>query len=145
MDWSPALEFAKDKGWVVLNHSWGRAKLLTEYARAFPRIAFIVGHLGGDGKGYKEPVEKEANVFQSTCAHFACATGLTTEELVKLLPPEKILFGSDALDLDLGTGIGPIALSNISEEKKEMILGRNALDMMEWLEWDLPITLKGYT
>ncbi len=143
VDWSPALEFAGHRGWVVLNHNWGNAELLTEYARSFPQTAFIVGHLNGSGTAYRKPVATEANVFQSTCAHFACATGLATEELVKILPVEKILFGSDALDLDLGTGIGPIALADIPEEQKEMILGRNALAMMEWLGWKLPLTLKG--
>ncbi|OGV66559.1 MAG: hypothetical protein A3K19_23890 [Lentisphaerae bacterium RIFOXYB12_FULL_65_16] len=134
VDWSPALQFARGRGWVVLNHSWGTAERLENFARNFPDVTFIVGHIS---TGFKRLLEEYDNVYQCTCAHFACASDLPTEKLVRTLPPEKILFGSDALDLDLGTAIGPIALADIPERTKELLLGGNALELAKRLGWNL--------
>ena len=115
-----------------------------EYAAAFPDVIFINGHLVGDPGVYKKAVEQYENIYQCTCAHFACSPGYTTDDLVNILPYEKILYGSDALDLDLGTGIGPIACSDISEEKKKAILGGNALNLMQRLKWNVPERLQRF-
>jgi len=59
------------------------------------------------------------------------------EAMVDAMPIGKILGGSDALDLDFGTHIGPIAYADIDEKAKERILGQNAVDMFRHLGQDL--------
>ena len=137
IDWSPALEFGRDRGWAVLNHHWGNPDLLERYARDFPELVFVVGHMS---LGFNDLLRTCDNVYQCTCAQFIMHGGAPAECLAGALPPEKVLFGSDALDLDLGTAIGPIALADIAEEDKERILGRNALDIADRLGWDIPLT-----
>jgi len=61
------------------------------------------------------------------------------KQMMGALPVEKILYGSDALDLDFATGIGPIALGEFSEKTKEMILGGNAMKLIKKLEWKIDL------
>jgi predicted TIM-barrel fold metal-dependent hydrolase len=133
IDWSPAFDFARDKNWVVLHHFWGPSERLARWAKAYPKLIFIEGHASID---YKKVIEKYDNVYQCTCACFVnwmCSLMV----MVDNLPTEKILYGSDALDLDFGTGISPIALADIPEKTKESILGKNALDLAKRLKWNL--------
>lgn len=136
IDWMPALEFARGRGWAVLNHSWGSPDLLARYAKALPDVVFVIGHMN---LGYADLMREVDNVYQCTCAQFIMNGGGPAESLVTDLPAEKVLFGSDALDLDLGTAIGPIALADIPEPDKERILGGNALKIVDRLGWEIPI------
>jgi len=138
IDWSPAFDFARDKNWAVLHHYWGSPERLERWAKAYPSLVFIEGHATLD---YKKLLVKYPNVYQCTCACFVnwmCSF----MDLYKNLPVEKILYGSDALDLDFGTGLGPIVLADIPEHDKEKILGRNALDIARRLKWKLGIKAK---
>lgn len=134
VDWTPALEFARDKSWMVLNHSWGTTERLIDYAHAFPEIVFIIGHAFN---WLAEAARVCENVYQCTCAHFVNPHA-TVEIMCRELPAEKIVFGSDTLDLDLGTAIGPIALSDIPEDVKELILGGNAVRIAKQMGWAWP-------
>jgi predicted TIM-barrel fold metal-dependent hydrolase len=63
---------------------------------------------------------------------------MSIEQMVRKLPLEKLLHGSDALDLDFGTAIGSLAYAAVPEEAKKRILGRNALSLMNKLGWNIP-------
>ncbi len=135
IDWSPVFDFARDKNWVALHHNWGSPDRIERWVKAYPSITFIEGHAS---IAYKKVIEKYDNLYQCTCAcfvYFMCSA----TDMYKHLPTEKILYGSDALDLDLGTGIAPIALADIPEKAKEKILGQNALDIAKRLKWNLSI------
>lgn len=135
IDWSPAFEYANDKKWVALHHDWGQRERLERWAKEFPGITFIAGH---SSITYKKLLEKYDNVYQCTCASlvpaFECFPSV--QDLIDNLPSEKILYGSDAFDLDLGTGIGPIAFADAPENLKEDILGGNAMKLMNRLGWN---------
>ena len=137
IDWSPVFDLAADERWVVLHHSWGGADRLARWAAAYPGLVFIVGHAT---TGYAEVVSRYENVYQCTCAAFVATAFGTVTEMVRAMPAEKILYGSDALDLDFGTGIGPIAYADIGEDVKEKILGRNATAVMGKLAWQTSLT-----
>lgn len=134
IDWSEAFEYAGDKNWVVLNHDWSTPERLEYWAKKFPEIIFIIGHAS---TAYSKVVQNYENVYQCTCASFAFA--VSTRDMVNSMPVEKIIYGSDALDLDFGTGIGPIVFADITEEEKELILGRNALSIIDKLGWNINI------
>ena len=140
IDWSPALDFAKDKKWCVLNHDWGGPNMLEPYVKTYPSVTFFIGH---SELRYKKLLEKYENVYQSTCAAFVASDGIgmefaTIEKLFNNLPLEKILHGSDTIDLDPSTSIGPIAYADIPEEAKEHILGKNAVKLIKKLKWNIP-------
>jgi predicted TIM-barrel fold metal-dependent hydrolase len=134
IDWSPVFDFAKDKNWVILHHWWSSAERLERFAKNYPGITFIIGHAD---ISFKSIIEKYDNVYQCTCACFVPPFFATVKLMVDALPAEKILYGSDALDLDFATGIGPIALGEFSEKTKEMILGGNAVRLIKKLGWNI--------
>ncbi len=125
VDWTPVFEFGRNKGWIALHHSWGVDRL-ERWAAQFPEIVFIIGHAS---LAYKRLLERFDNVYQCTCAAFAVAGSASTQRMLEQLPPEKIVYGSDALDLDFGTAIGPIAYARAPESLKERVLGGNALEI----------------
>lgn len=137
IDWSPVFDYARDKNWVVLHHDWGGVERLSRWAKAYPELVFIVGHATLE---YKDEIEKYPNVYQNTCACFVSCCYASAQKMIDNLPADKILYGSDALDLEFGTGIGPIAFAQSSEEVKEKILGGNALQIMRKLGWNIPRT-----
>jgi predicted TIM-barrel fold metal-dependent hydrolase len=137
IDWTPAFEFAKDRKWVILHHWWSSAERLERFARDYPGMTFIIGHAD---ISFKKIIEKYDNVFQCTCACFVPPFFATMKQMVDALPAEKILYGSDALDLDFATGIGPIALGDFAEKTKEMILGGNARKLIKKLGWNIDLT-----
>ena len=134
IDWTAAFDQIAEKQYVVLNHSWGNSEKLAFYARTYPKIKFIVGHSSVD---YVDVIDKYDNVYQCTCACSVANCFPSFEKLVNCLPKERILFGSDALDLDVGMELGPVALSDVPEETKELILGRNALRLIKELGWNV--------
>jgi hypothetical protein len=136
IDWSPIFDFAKDKKWIALHHWWSSSERLERWARDYPGITFIVGHAATD---FKKIIEKYDNVYQCTCACFVPPFFATMKQMVDALPAEKILYGSDALDLDFATGIGPIALADFPEKTKEMILGGNGLKLIKKLGWKIDL------
>jgi predicted TIM-barrel fold metal-dependent hydrolase len=133
IDWSPAFDYAKDKKWLVLHHFWGTPERLERWAKNYPGLTFVIGHACTQ---FKKAIEKYDNVYQCTCACFAMFM-CSFKDMYDTLPPEKILYGSDALDLDFGTGLGPIVLGDIPEKHKEMILGQNAMTLFKKLKWNL--------
>lgn len=129
VDWTPALEFASARRWIALHHSWGGANRLERWAGEFPEVAFVVAHASTT---YASVVACRENAWQCTCAAFAFGADASVEAMARTMPAEKILHGSDALDLDFGTSIGPIAWADLPEDVKERILGRNAETLIEW-------------
>jgi hypothetical protein len=146
VDFSPAFDFARTRSWIVLNHDWVCEEHLADYAGAYPDVTFVIGHPSLPIDSKKRLMSRFDNIYQSTCAAFVMPgfSLYNTEDLYKMLPLDKILFGSDTLDLDLGTAIGPIAYANIPERAKEMILGENALALAQKIGWDLSFIEQTY-
>ena len=137
MDFSRAFEYASDKNWVALAHDWGKPERLEHWAKTFPNVYFIIGHAATK---YKHLVDKYDNVYQCTCASFVEGYFSPIKDMVDCMPIEKIIHGSDALDLDIATSIGPIAFADIPEEAREKILGRNAIDLAMRLKRPIPLS-----
>jgi predicted TIM-barrel fold metal-dependent hydrolase len=139
MDWSPAFDVVRDRGCVVLHHDWRSADHLEEYVRNFPDITFIIGHPTLEVVSSRI-LERFDNVYQCTCGAFVYPgfARMSIEQMVEQLPLDKLLHGSDALDLDFGTAIGSLAYAAIPEKAKEKILGGNALTLMNKLGWKIP-------
>jgi hypothetical protein len=45
--------------------------------------------------------------------------------MTAMIGSEKIVYGSDAVVLDTAFGYGPVVFSNITDDEKRNILGRN--------------------
>ncbi|MFQ6098457.1 MAG: amidohydrolase family protein [Armatimonadota bacterium] len=115
----PAYEYAHDNRLMMLNHHWGPPGRLNELAGRYANACFINGHIRHD---CGEVLRERPNVYQCTCAALMWRD---VERLVQAAPLEKIVYGSDLIDLDGAFGLGPILYARISDEAKRAILGLN--------------------
>jgi len=114
-----ACRFADEHGLFFLNHTWGSVENLRRRLDSYPNVCFITGHSAG---GYRALVRGFPNLYICTCPFL---NWRQTETYVERYGADRILFGSDLLDLPIAWGLGPILYARIPEEEKRLILGEN--------------------
>lgn len=128
----PLWAYANDHRLVVLSHTWesdpncGPA-MFGPIAADYPGATIILAHAGGTQEGCRQTIEvvrAHDNLYLDTATsqlHVAMI-----ERFVHEVGPQRVLFGSDIPLLDPAAQLGRIALAEIEEADKEMILGQNA-------------------
>ena len=124
-----AYDFAAERGFPVLIHTWGIEDLLRfhDLAAEFPRTTLILGHSGGEEAALREAIRVAANhdnVYLDTACSYVWYGAI--EAMVRGATAKKVLYGSDAYWNSMEAAVGRIALADISEEEKRLILGENA-------------------
>ena len=118
-DITPILAWADEHACPILNHSWDDPAKLLRWAADFPRAAFIIGHASTD---YAQAVNTRPNVFQDTCALLHKGQ---FERMSQALDPDKMIYGSDFMDLDMAFGLGPILYARVPDALKRKVLSAN--------------------
>ena len=122
----PAFEYANERGWAILAHTWGNdAPLFANFARTYPNAKFLLGHSGvARFDLYCELGRKHHNLYLDL------ATSLSgygwIERFVREAGANKVLFGSDIPFISAPQQIGKVLFSRISDDAKRKILGLNA-------------------
>ena len=133
-----AWRFAADHDLPIMTHSWSISDYnpvqkystpdkFENYVREFPQVNLVLGHSGGRGSGRLEAVRmanEYANVYMDFGGDIYCYHLI--ESLVKTVPAEKILFGSDFPWFDPRTHISQVLLAEIDDQLKQKILSDNA-------------------
>ena len=120
-----ACRYADDHRQIILNHHWGPPEHVERLTAKYQNTCFIEGHANA---AYAEIIRRRDNLFMCSCPLIgprAC------EEMVALIGPDKLLFGSDLQDLPIAWGLGPILFARIPAEQKRMVLGGNLLRILE--------------
>ncbi|MEW6358570.1 MAG: amidohydrolase family protein [Planctomycetota bacterium] len=120
-----ACRFAHEHRLFILNHAWGPADLMRRLCETYPNACFIAGHSDG---GYGEVVKTVGNLYICSCPFLRWGQ---TEEYVRRYGADRILYGSDLLDLPITWGYGPIFYAKISEADKKKILTDNIRSLLE--------------
>lgn len=134
----PICARAAELGLPVLQHTWVKttgnlptestpAQLVT-LARRHPRVNFIMAHAGGDWERGLRTVRHVTNILPDTCGNDPEAG--FTELAVRLLGPERLVFGSDATGRSLASQLAKITGAAIGDEAKALILGGNLERLM---------------
>jgi len=118
-------EYADHHKLPILNHSWVSTDFLEKMVKKYPRVEYICGHFGF---AWKEIVNAYDNVWLCTCNWLAAGT---VDEMVKEIRTDRICWGSDFSDLEIGFTLGPILLSDIDDATKKKILGENTAAFLE--------------
>lgn len=116
-------------------HCWGKAQVdaLMRLANAFPRINFIMVHMGGnDWKYGGEQARDHRNVYPEISCSIV-ETG-KVDWAVKQVGSERVLFGSDLNLLSPALSLGLVLDADISEADRENILYNNALKLFPVLQ-----------
>jgi predicted TIM-barrel fold metal-dependent hydrolase len=117
--------YADEQGLLILNHDWGSPEQMERLCATYPRAAFLTGHANGT---YGEVVRRHPNLFICTCPLLEWNQA---EDFVALYGAERMLFGSDLLDLPIAWGMGQIMYARIPEAAKRKILGENLQELLE--------------
>ena len=134
----PMLEAIEECGVPVLIHTGevystgATPALVCDLARAFPRVQFIVGHMGIPGffeelipfmKNTKNTVTETAGVYRP----------LQITQTVNALGAERVVLGSNGpyIPLQLGAIVIEKYCGNLSRRDKDLILGENAVRILK--------------
>ncbi|MFA6714374.1 MAG: amidohydrolase family protein [Victivallales bacterium] len=133
-----AWRFVADNNLTLLTHSWSVSdynpvqafstpERFEGYVKKYPSVRFVLAHAGGRGTGREQAI-RMANEYENVYLDFAgdifCFEYIET--MLKAVPAEKLIFGSDYPMLDPRANLSRVFLSNINSEDKQKILVDNA-------------------
>ena len=126
----PALEFAQERGLMILMHTWGDSPydgpaLVEEVAKHYPEVTILMGH---SGYGEWERAISVARDYPYVYLELTAAYHVNgiIERMVQGAGSDKMLFGTDLPWLTPHYGIGCILCAAITDEDRHNILHRNA-------------------
>lgn len=121
-----AIEYANERGLVLLSHSWSSPRVLASLAECYPRAKFIQAHVAAawdprvDSEWF-HVARDQPNVWLDLCSSVAYFGAL--EAAVDRYGSEKLLFASDFPFMDAAYQLGRVVYANIPFEDKVKILG----------------------
>ncbi|MFE7777868.1 amidohydrolase family protein [Streptomyces sp. NPDC057445] len=126
--YTPAFDLAAERGRIVLAHSQHRsafndARHFMAVAPRHPTVPLLMGHSGLAPHGYGPAIEAALrcpNLVLETCS-----SRMTARHLVRFVSEvgaDRIVFGSDAVFLDLRIGLGRVLLADLAEGDRQLIL-----------------------
>jgi len=125
-------EFAQERKWPMLVHTWGGDALcspamLAAPARQYPGVTILIGHCGANLQGVEESIalaQEAANVYLDITASYL-PYGIL-ERMVAEAGADRVLFGTDLPFLDPRPKITQVACARLSVEDKLKIFTENA-------------------
>lgn len=120
-----ACEWAHLHRQIILNHHWGAPDQMERLLTTYPNACFFTGHATA---AYADIMQEHANLFVCSCPLLgprAC------EELVARIGANRLMFGSDLLDLPVAWGLGPVLFARLTPAEKRMILHDNLADVLQ--------------
>ena len=130
-----ALDMADELRCPVLVHLWDDNPPLTQMVEILDRyhnLQLLFAHQGGgmakQTERCVEIVHKYENAFIEICGSFNNTYCL--EDMVGMFGADRIIFGTDGIDLEIKYDFGCVAFSQISDGDKEKIFAKNFLRAM---------------
>jgi hypothetical protein len=105
--------------------------MMTEY---YPEVNFIVPHMGRYWPEYNAAIETVDFVRRQPNMYFDTSAIMYVkylERAVRLVPIEKILFGSCGPHLDPRVAVETIRILNLPREKHEKVMGGNIIKLLK--------------
>lgn len=131
-----AMDFAEEVACPVLCHVYANVPAYEEFCAAVEnrhRMKLIIAHQGGGFAKYTRitaPLIRGCdNAFLEICG--SLDNQLPMEAMVELAGEDKVIFGTDAINLDPKYEIGKVALSPLSDDVKKKIFAENYLRLLE--------------
>ncbi|HEY3416286.1 MAG TPA: amidohydrolase family protein [Armatimonadota bacterium] len=131
-----AMDFAVEHGCPVLTHLWSGspgAREVDAIASARPELKLIAAHQGGGNADCTDALaavmRDHPHVLLELCGslynHYAL------EDLVNLVGDERIIYGSDLINLDPRYDFGQVVFSTLPDTSKRKILAENFLRLLD--------------
>lgn len=131
-----ALDFADEMACPVLIHNYGDWEGLQNIRRALEKrskIRIIVAHQGGGYAPFSRELAKimrdHDNCFMELCG--SLENRYSVEDLIGLVGEDRLIYGSDLINLDPAYDFGKVAFSPIDDEIKRKVFALNYLSTMK--------------
>lgn len=135
----PIIEFCIDHDCILVQHTWHKingnypfesdAYHCVEVAKRFPELKLVVAHIGGDYRWGMRTIRDYPSLY-TDCSGSICDYG-AIEQVVAMIGPERLLWGTDARGADYLYTLGKVRESHLSDEDKAKILGENAAKLLK--------------
>jgi len=140
----PFLEaVAVRKGFCLL-HQAGSTRNIAAYARRFPDITFIVGHVSMNKTGHFDAIEHcgpcDSIWFDIAQKPEGADESWDIAHLCENLSEERIMFGSDTPYYDFRLVQAQLENANVSEDTKDRIAYKNAVQLIHRFRPDWTLT-----
>lgn len=127
-----AADFANEKACIVITHTWGNDPQLSEVdalAEKRKRMKLLCAHQGGGAAplSYKlaEIMRYRPNISIEICG--SLSNTLSIEDLVALAGEDRVVYGSDLINLDVRYDFGRVVFSTLDDNVKVKLLSGNFL------------------
>lgn len=131
-----AMDFANEMNCPVLCHEYDNIPDRKEFIKAVEKrhnMKLIIAHQGGgyalDTKDCAPIVRENPNVYMELCG--SLDNSLSVDEIVNLVGEDKLIFGTDAINLDPKYDFGKVAFCNLDDTVKKKIFAENYLSLLE--------------
>ncbi|WP_208827806.1 amidohydrolase family protein [Streptomyces ficellus] len=126
--YTPAFEAAAGRRRLVLAHSqhgspWSDARHFAAVSPRHPGVPLLMGHAGLFPEGLRPAMEAADRCPDLVLE--TCGSRMTARHLVRMVAgigAGRVAFGSDAVFLDLRTGLGRVLLAGLPEADREQVL-----------------------
>ncbi len=136
----PIMEEAQRLDVPVLHHAWYKSTGKTgqesdpsdiaHLARRFPGVSIIMAHLTPCGIRGMLDIQECENVYVDSSG--AQPVAGSVEDALRILGPQRILYGSDAPERGFASQLGRIFGADMSTHEREMLLAKNAERLLNW-------------
>ncbi len=133
---------------LCLLHQAGSTQNIAAYAKRFPTVTFIIGHVSMNKAGQLDAIAhcaKQENIWYDVAQKPPGDESWDLVHLVNHLCSERLMFGSDLPYYDFRLVQEQIESANLDDETKERIAYQNAVRLVQqfrpdWLPTLTPIT-----
>lgn len=131
-----AMDFANETSCPVLCHEYGNIPNRKEFVEALKtrhNMKLLIAHQGGgfakDTRACAPIIRDHENAFMEICGSLDNA--LPLEVIVDLVGEDKVIFGTDAINLDPKYELGKVAFSPLPDTAKKKIFAGNYLKLLQ--------------
>jgi uncharacterized protein len=131
-----ALDFAAEASCPVLCHTWSNYPSMEEVERAVktrPGLKLMMAHQGGGTVECTDRLVKlmnaYPNLYMEICGSFH--NRYSMEELVEMAGEDRVIYGSDLINLDPRYDFGRVVFSTLTDVIKKKLLAGNFLRLLE--------------
>ncbi|MBQ2271996.1 MAG: amidohydrolase family protein [Clostridia bacterium] len=131
-----AMDFADEMGCPILCHVWDDDPKHSDIENALKtrhNMKFIIAHQGGGSAKYTKIsapiVTDHENAYLELCGSMDNQFGI--EDIVAMVGEDKVIFGTDAINLDPKYELGKVAFSPLDDRVKKKIFAENYLSLLQ--------------
>lgn len=132
-----AMDFADEMGCPVLCHEYGNIPNRAEFVEALKTrhtMKLLIAHQGGgfaaDTRACAPIIRDHENAYMEICG--SLDNSLPVEAIADMVGEDKVIFGTDAINLDPKYELGKVAFSPLTDDVKKKIFAENYLKVLQY-------------